>query len=88
VYAAEPRTALALVAQRGIVDRVPNAKPKKLQNHQTELKVIICDCHMKKNQRFLTQKCVNKAFFVAKIGKYGIFVAQICKYGIFCREIL
>ena len=36
MYAAEPRTALALVAQRGIVDRVPTAKPKKLQNHQTE----------------------------------------------------
>ena len=47
VYAAEPHAALALVAQRGIVDRVPTAKPKKLQNHQTELKVIICDCHMK-----------------------------------------
>ena len=47
MYAAEPHAALALVAQRGIVDRVPTAKPKKLQNHQTELKVIICDCHMK-----------------------------------------
>ena len=43
MYAAEPHTALALVAQRGIVDRVPTAKPKKLQNHQTELKVIICE---------------------------------------------
>ena len=50
VYAAEPHAALALVAQRGIVDRVPTAKPKKLQNHQTELKVIICDCHMKQWQ--------------------------------------
>ena len=45
MYAAEPHAALTLVAQRDIVDCVPIAKPKKLQNHQTELKVIICDCH-------------------------------------------
>ena len=37
MYAAEPHAALALVAQRGIVDCVPTAKPKKMQNHQTEL---------------------------------------------------
>ena len=73
VYAAEPHAALALMSQRSIVDRVPTAKPKKLQNHQTELKVIICDCHMKLAKWkaiFWRNKCIfcNWWWLIWKIG--------------------